>query len=436
MTNLGSVAGEKLFELNANGKTLEERTVAVAAAPGGARKELQFGVRFAEDGLRKLDIDGGAPVHVLVLDRIEAPLAEHATTDAKMGRHNDAFLIAVKGGDVFESAGHGDDAFGAIFSPEVSGDFSATVRVDAQEATFPYAKAGLMVRNSVMDRSAGYAAMCVTPERGVLFLYDSNGNGILDRPTGLGGKKPTTYPVWLRLEKRSGVVSGLYSSDGRSWKRLASAEVPGVADVQQVGMFASAYNLTRSGRVSFSGFGVAQPVEPVEADRPTSLVGALAPPIDAVAVKVITGTNVKPEQLGENLALHPDVVPTASSGFGNRLMFTPQSAIDGDPGSEWVSRAEGTGAWLELDLGRTVHITHVGYHSRGNMADWVTSFTITTEDGSVQACRMVEKHMKKMQVFDIEDVTTRYLRWDALESVTGNTGIRELAVFGTPVVFD
>lgn len=148
---------------------------------------------------------------------------------------------------------------------------------------------------------------------------------------------------------------------------------------------------------------------------------------------VVAGTTTKPHNLGRNVARHPDVIVSASSAFNYQQQFSAGLAVDGNPGRAWCSRGEGANVWLELDLGCTVRITHIAYKSRHNLGDWVTSFTLTFDDGSVQEGRLFEKKMKSLQYFDIEDVTARYLRWDALKAHSHNTGVDEIEIYGVPV---
>lgn len=53
--------------------------------------------------------------------------------------------------------------------------------------------------------------------------------------------------AWLRLERDGATYIGSYSLDGSTWHRVGSVELPDVADVQDVGLFASAVNVFRPG---------------------------------------------------------------------------------------------------------------------------------------------------------------------------------------------
>jgi len=225
-----------------------------------------------------------------------------------------------------------------------------------------------------------------------------------------------------------GVATIVDSPGGRVWKRVASVDMPTAADEQHVAIFATSNQIVTRGKVEFSDFSVAKPDS--EAAPGKGLVKVGSPKPTRKPQKVVAGTTAKPANLGKNLALHPDVIVSASSACNYMQAFSARLAVDGNLRRAWCSRREGANAWLELDLGRRVRITHIAYKSRHNIGDWVTRFTLTFDDGSVQEGRLVEKKMKGLQYFDIEDVTTRHVRWDALEAHENNTGVDELEVYG------
>lgn len=131
--------------------------------------EVSFSCRFDKAGNYQLSITGTKSISVQVLEKSQRPYVESSSAkEAQMGMADGRFVITVMGKDTFEWAGGKEDSYAAIARGKVTGDFSAVVKVDSQDATHPYAKAGLMVRNDIFEagRSKGYAVMCVTPENG------------------------------------------------------------------------------------------------------------------------------------------------------------------------------------------------------------------------------------------------------------------------------
>ncbi|NDL57660.1 ThuA domain-containing protein [Phytoactinopolyspora mesophila] len=177
----------------------------------------------------------------------------------------DEFVIDANGCDVWLSC----DEYGAIYQEDAAGErFSATVRIDGQENSDPWAKAGIMARNDITapNSSTGYAMMSVTPENGVAFQFDSTGNGELDSNVNTGGV--SAYPVWLRLEREGTTYTGSYSTDGEQWTTVGSGTPPDPAEAQDIGMFATSHS-DSTGRVEFSGWTLdADPPEPDPCEDP------------------------------------------------------------------------------------------------------------------------------------------------------------------------
>ena len=129
---------------------------------------------------------------------------------------------------------------GTVYQQHVLSDGqSVTSQVTSTDGT-----GGLLVGD---DLSAGPSAnIAVTPDRGCLFSWDSNGDGTLDRSTAADG---FTAPVYVRIAQVGGRLSGACSEDGQNWTIAGSAA--GAAAMQDVGVFGTA------GVATFHGFTVA-----------------------------------------------------------------------------------------------------------------------------------------------------------------------------------
>lgn len=120
----------------------------------------------------------------------------------------------------FDVEGSGADIWGTadqftVVPPAHTYFTSSKVRVDAIENTHTWAKAGLMVRETMKANSV-HASIFVTPGQGVSF----------QRRTAEGGASVETTvpgiqaPVWLRLDKQDGLVIGYYSQNGVAWTEV------------------------------------------------------------------------------------------------------------------------------------------------------------------------------------------------------------------------
>ncbi|MFD6177246.1 MULTISPECIES: NEW3 domain-containing protein [unclassified Isoptericola] len=170
-------------------------------------------------------------------------------TPAWFGQSGNTFAVLAGGKDI----GAGTDEFGAIYEADAAdADAVATVTVTGQEDTWPWAKAGVMLRNDLAEKdSHGGAAVAVTPTNGMQFLWDGDGNGTMERSVAAGR---TTYPVTLRLERSGSTMTGSYQADDGTWKPIGSATVEGVSTTSDVGVFSSAVNANVPGTLGLSTF--------------------------------------------------------------------------------------------------------------------------------------------------------------------------------------
>ncbi|MFM9367510.1 alpha-N-acetylglucosaminidase [Streptomyces sp. Da 82-17] len=187
---------------------------------------------------------------------VAGPLDEgwrtYTSNGAVFGQAGERFAVNGGGQDLWK----GTSEFGTAYRAGALRDgVAATVRVDAQDATGPWARAGLIARNSLAaPGSPGFVNLAVTPANGVVLSYDTNGDGTLDtykRITGIAA------PVLLRLSRAGGVFRGECSTDGgASWRTVGEVPVAGAGQAQDVGFFMSATHggSGERGTVEFSGF--------------------------------------------------------------------------------------------------------------------------------------------------------------------------------------
>ncbi|MGW7053432.1 alpha-N-acetylglucosaminidase [Streptomyces sp. NPDC054887] len=155
----------------------------------------------------------------------------------------------------------GTAEFGALYREgELRDGGGVTVRVDAQEATGAWARAGIVVRDRLAEPgSPGFLNLAVTPGNGVVLSYDADGDGALDahwRVTGV------TAPVRLRLTRAGDAYTGAFSlDDGATWRTVGTARGAARGAAADAGMFMCAAHGgggTR-GTAEFSGWGVTGP---------------------------------------------------------------------------------------------------------------------------------------------------------------------------------
>ncbi|MGW7367486.1 alpha-N-acetylglucosaminidase [Streptomyces sp. NPDC054841] len=186
---------------------------------------------------------------------IAGPLAAgwrtYASNSAVFGQLDGRFAINGSGVDLWQAT----EQFGALYRQGALRDGgSPTLRVDTQPATGPWARAGIVVRNSLATTgSPGFVNLAVTPANGVVLSYDSTGDGTLDAYRRVPGVRA---PVLLRLSREGDRFTGAFSTDdGSTWRLVATVPVPGVATAQDAGLFMTAAHggTGARGTVEFSG---------------------------------------------------------------------------------------------------------------------------------------------------------------------------------------
>ncbi|MFG3256097.1 alpha-N-acetylglucosaminidase TIM-barrel domain-containing protein [Streptomyces sp. NPDC048172] len=132
--------------------------------------------------------------------------------------------------------------FGTVYRPGALPDGGRiTVRVAAQDATGPWARAGIIARNDLSSKTAqGFINLAVTPANGVVLSYDTDGNGTLDTYKRITGVKA---PVALRLSRSGDSFTGeLSTDDGATWRTVATVTTSGASARLDAGLFMTATN--------------------------------------------------------------------------------------------------------------------------------------------------------------------------------------------------
>jgi hypothetical protein len=120
------------------------------------------------------------------------------------------FTVDASGADIEGGA----DQFRFVYQP-LTGDGTIVARVVSIENTDPWAKAGVMVRDTLADNSKN-ALTALTPGNGVVF----------QRRETTGGSTLSTHgplvsaPYWVKIVRSGITLTGYYSSDGNAWTLL------------------------------------------------------------------------------------------------------------------------------------------------------------------------------------------------------------------------
>ncbi len=125
------------------------------------------------------------------------------------------FTVRGNGRDIWGT----DDAFHFVYRT-LTGDGQITARVATVQNTFQWAKAGVMIRESLISDSRN-ALMAVTPGAGTTFQSRPNPGDITAETLGGG----FAAPYWVRLVRSGSTFSGYQSSDGVTWTLVGSQTI-------------------------------------------------------------------------------------------------------------------------------------------------------------------------------------------------------------------
>lgn len=171
--------------------------------------------------------------------------------DSIFGQSGNSFGIYGGGADLWG----GTHGFGSIYREDAMKDgTTVTTHVVSQDNTWPWARAGIIVRNDMTKNgSVGYVNLAITPGNGCVLSWDSNNDGKFDS---FSQKVSFSAPVYLKLIKNGSSFTGYCSNDGENWTTVGTASISGTAAAQDVGLFMSATNVVsgKKGMVEFDGF--------------------------------------------------------------------------------------------------------------------------------------------------------------------------------------
>jgi regulation of enolase protein 1 (concanavalin A-like superfamily) len=127
------------------------------------------------------------------------------------------FTVSGSGSDIWNAG----DQFNYAYQ-SVSGDTTIIARVVSENGTQSFAKAGVMIRESLATNSVE-ASVLLTPTNGVAMeIRPTTGAASINVTGWIAGVKPAQ---WLKLVRSGDTFTGYYSADGSSWTQIAATNV-------------------------------------------------------------------------------------------------------------------------------------------------------------------------------------------------------------------
>ena len=141
------------------------------------------------------------------------------------------FTLAGSGTDIWDAT----DAFQYAFQP-CAGDVEITARVLSLDNTDAWAKAGVMIRES-LAADARFAMTVVTPGNGSTLQYRAQPAQGCSLSWGPG----LATPCWVRLTRSGNAFTGAASPDGSTWTSIGPVEIAMGPNVY-IGLCVTAHN--------------------------------------------------------------------------------------------------------------------------------------------------------------------------------------------------
>jgi regulation of enolase protein 1 (concanavalin A-like superfamily) len=144
---------------------------------------------------------------------------------------NGTFTVTGGGSDIWGRA----DQFQFVYQP-VAGDVEIVARVASLSAAEPWAKAGVMIRQSLASGSP-HVAMLGTAGNGWTAESRESSDGLTTYISGPGGAPPG----WVRLVRAGNLVTASHSYDGNSWS-VVSSDAIALGSTVYVGLAVTSHN--------------------------------------------------------------------------------------------------------------------------------------------------------------------------------------------------
>jgi regulation of enolase protein 1 (concanavalin A-like superfamily) len=274
--------------------------------------------------------------------------------------------VSGSGSDIWS----GNDTFRFTYFT-LTGDADLVVRVASQTNTNAWAKAGLMIRES-LTRNSTHASVFSTP---------SNGVAMQRRLTTAGTSTGTTVstagsPRWLRLVRSGNTFTGYRSTDGQVWTQITSVSIAMGAQVY-AGLAVTSHNNTALSAVQFRDFSTGQNSGPSEVILDNSSAGVTVTGSWAAATSPagFYGTNFLHDQNSGKGAKSVRYTPALAPGVyavsvyyppgTNRAADVPVDVVHAD-GADYLSLNQNTGGGGWFLLGNFRFEATGGYVEIGN----------------------------------------------------------------------
>ncbi|SPE55794.1 putative Glucan endo-1,6-beta-glucosidase [Verrucomicrobia bacterium] len=232
---------------------------------------------------------------------------------------NGTFAVSGSGADIWNTA----DALQFVNQP-TTGACEIRARVVSLQGTDPWAKAGVMLRES-LAAGAVNASVLVSASNGAAFqIRGSTGGATVS--TVVGG---VAVPCWVRLARTAGdLFAGYFSSDGSNWTQIRTSTSIPMTNAAPAGLAVTAHN---------NGLSCMAVLDNVSVNQPPALAPIANQTILAGRVLVVTNSASDPDVPAQTLAFGLTSPPAGALVNPTSGLFTWRPAIAQSPSTQAVA---------------------------------------------------------------------------------------------------
>ncbi len=144
---------------------------------------------------------------------------------------------------------------------QLSGAGSIIAKIESLTNTDPWAKAGVMIRET-LDANSPNATVVVTPESGVAFQYRIDTGGLSQGVQ----QEDVNAPHWVKLIRSANTFTAQHSADGQNWVDV-QGDLPSTIDIPMgvntyIGLALTAHDPLATGEAVFSNVSTTGTVSP------------------------------------------------------------------------------------------------------------------------------------------------------------------------------
>jgi alpha-galactosidase len=147
------------------------------------------------------------------------------------GVRGQTLIVTGSGNDVWGNT----DEFHFVYQ-KLDGDLEILARVVSLTETDPWAKAGVMIRNT-LDANSSHVMMIMSAANGLAFQQRSSTGGSSSHTAGTN----TAVPYWVKLIRSGSRITAYESENGLNWTTVGAATVP-MSDPVYAGLMVTSHN--------------------------------------------------------------------------------------------------------------------------------------------------------------------------------------------------